>query len=155
MEFAIREDIEGTLDQTFAQMSDFESIERQVLRRGIDVRRTDTLGAPAAGASWEAGFTFRGKKRRAEITLTRYEPPSLMVFESRLDGLEVLTQMEFVALSRSRTRVAIDIVLQPRTLSARIMVQSLKLARGTIEKKLHARSTGLARELEARIRRSA
>ncbi len=152
MEFSHKEDIEAPLERVFRELSDFDQIERSVMRRGVDVRRTADPETPGEGMAWQAGFTFRGKARDATITLTRYEPPTLMVFESRSGGLEARSVIECVALSRSRTRVSFDVVLTPKTLSARLIVQSLKLAKGKIDRKFKARMSDAATELERRIK---
>ena len=66
----------------------------------------------------------------------------------------MLTRIEFVALSRSRTRVAMDLELKPKTLSARLMVQSLKLARANLEKKFRVRMADYAQAIEDRLNRA-
>ncbi|MHA6326071.1 SRPBCC family protein [Roseivivax sp. CAU 1753] len=152
MEFSHKEDIEAPLEQVFAELSDFDQIERSILRRGMQVARTDQLSEVGAGMAWAATFTFRGKPRDADITLTRYEPPTLMVFESTSGGLETRSIVECVALSRSRTRVSFDATLTPKTLSARLVVQSMKLAKGRIDRKFKARLAEAATELERRLK---
>lgn len=155
MEFSTKEDIEAPIDRVFAAVSDFDAIERQVLRRGVEVRRTNGAGAPAAGMCWEARFRFRGKVREAEVTMTDYDPPQQMQFHTISGGLETHTAMEFVALSRSRTRITMTVVLQPKTLSARLLVQSMKLARGNINKRFRVRMADYAKDLEARLKAGA
>ena len=63
MKVTAREDIEAPLDKVFTELCDFESIERQALRRGIEVRRTDTVAGLGEGMTWHARFRFRGKER--------------------------------------------------------------------------------------------
>ena len=105
MQLKAREDIEAPLDKVFAALSDLETVERQALRRGIDVQRIRGGGAPTEGMAWRVVFTFRGKEREAEITLTEYTPPERMVFSSISGGLKVVMVMDVVALSRTRTRI--------------------------------------------------
>ena len=155
MQLSAMEDIEAPLDRVFAALTDFEAIERQAMRRGATVRRKDSVAGPAAGMAWHAGFAFRGKTREADITLTVYTPPERMVFHSVVGGLETETVIELVALSRSRTRITLVSELMPKTLSARLLVQSLKLARGGIEKRFRKRMASHAKDLEDRMRRSA
>ncbi len=155
MELSAREDIEAPLDRVFAQLTDFEAIERQALRRGVEVQRTDTLAGPAAGMSWKATFRFRGKSRAADVIMSGYAPPDQLVFDSVTGGLETHTTIECVALSRGRTRISIVTLLQPKTLSARLLVQSLKLAKSSINKKFKNRMAVLAKDLEDRLRRTA
>ncbi|MHA6344561.1 SRPBCC family protein [Roseivivax sp. CAU 1761] len=152
MKFAIREDIEGPLDRVFAALSDFEAMERAARRRGVELDRAGEVARPRAGLTWQARFPFRGSAREAEIRLAEFAPPERMVFDGVSGGLETRTVLDVVALSRTRTRVAGEVELVPRTLSARLLVQSLKLARGSVEKRIKARASAYAGELERRLR---
>lgn len=152
MELTAREDIEAPLDQVFAQLSDFEAVERQALRRGIEVKRTNDTGAPAQGLAWQAGFKFRGKTRTADIELSEYAAPEQMVFQSVSGGLEARTVIDLVALSRSRTRIGLTTDFSAKTLSARLLLQSLKLAKGGLDKRFKTRMASLAGDLEKRLK---
>lgn len=156
MQLTAREDIEAPLNRVFAALSDFDSVERQALRRGVDVQRTSgPVTGPAEGLAWRAGFTFRGKKRTADITLTEYQPPEGMTFDSVTGGLNVQMVMDVVALSRTRTRISVTVELKPKTLSARLLVQSLKLAKGGMDRRFRDRMKVLARDLESRLQAGA
>ena len=65
MELTAHEDIEAPQDRVFAMMADFDTIERQAMRRGLDVTRTGD--GPGAGMAWDVAFQFRGKRRAAPI----------------------------------------------------------------------------------------
>ncbi|WP_136440780.1 SRPBCC family protein [Pacificoceanicola onchidii] len=152
MELKASEDIEAPIDQVFAALSDFEAVERQAMRRGVEISRKGEVDNPDAGLEWTAGFSFRGKKRDADITLTDFAVPEQMVFQSVSGGLEAQTRIETVALSRSRTRINLVTELMPKTLSARLLVQSLKLAKGGIDKRFRHRMATFARDLELRLK---
>ncbi|WP_425099523.1 SRPBCC family protein [Tropicibacter sp. S64] len=152
MELKASEDIEAPIERVFAELADFEAIERQAMRRGVSVQRKGAAGAPAPGLSWTAGFTFRGKGRDAEITLTDYAEPEQMAFHSVSGGLEAATRIETVALSRGRTRITFVTELMPKTLSARLLVQSMKLAKGGIEKRFRHKMAGFAKDLELKLK---
>lgn len=152
MQFAAKEDIEGTVEQVFALLSDFDGLQRQAMRRGAEVERLDNLSLPGVGMEWDIGFRLRGKHRTASIRTTEYDPPTAMAFDIELGGLSGDCQIELVALSRQRTRMNIAADLKPHTLSARLMVQSLKLARGNLNKRFDKRVAEFAGNLEKRCR---
>ena len=135
MEFQAKEDIEAPIDRVFAALSDINGIERQALRRGIKVRRITPHDAPEAGMRWNAGFKFRGRDMTADVLLARFDAPEAMMFEGQSGGLDTTFQIDLTALSPGRTRMAITAALLPRTLSARLLVQSLKLAKGRVTRK--------------------
>jgi carbon monoxide dehydrogenase subunit G len=154
MKFSSKEDIEAPIEQVFAHVSDFAALERAALRRGAEVQRTDSLRKPDVGMSWSASFVARGRQRQLDIQMTEYDPPNSMRFHSMAQGLETDMKVELVALSRGRTRLSVELELKPRSISARLLVQSLKLARANLNKKFHLRMADYARELEDRSKRT-
>lgn len=155
MQLTATEDIEAPLDRVFAELVDFETLERQAMRRGVEVQRTGDHSTPAPGMGWDVTFQFRGKSRQAQITLTEYTPPERLVFHSTSGGLETDLVIDLIALSKARTRINLATELKPKTLSARLLVQSLKLAKGGIDKRFRQRMASLATDLENRLQRSA
>ena len=97
---------------------------------------------------------MRGKPREAAIAVTGFDAPNEIVLGSGLQGMEVETRIELVALSRSQTRLGIKADLTPTTLAARLMVQSLRMARGKLDKRFKARVADYARELGDRAGRA-
>ncbi|MGH1452277.1 MAG: SRPBCC family protein [Paracoccaceae bacterium] len=155
MKFDTREDIEMPIEALFARISDFEGYERAAMRRGAEVVRVDDLAQPGEGMRWKAAFDMRGKRRDIEVVLSEFDAPNNMVFDAESQGLDVRMLVDLVALSRARTRLSIAVELAPKTLSARLLVQSLKLARGNISKRFKLRVADFAKEAEDRHRRSA
>lgn len=155
MKFSSKEDVEAPIDFVFAQVSDFASLERSALRRGAEVQRVDDLTSAGAGMAWDAAFEFRGKRRQTRLDLVEYDAPNAMNFLSTSQALTAGVAVDLVALSRKRTRLQVTIDLKPKNLSARLLVQSLKLARGSITRKFDKRMAGFARDIEERHARSA
>lgn len=150
MQFSSKEDIEAPIEQVFAMLSEFESYERSAIRRGIEVIRTDDFTDPAVGCSWNTRFKLRGKMRDLELNLVDYERPNSMRFESISSGLTGAMTLDLVALSPQRTRMGVLIELTPKTLAARLLVQSLKLAKSNITKRFKLRVADYAKNLEER-----
>jgi hypothetical protein len=155
MKFSTKEDVEAPLDFVFDEVSDFQAFERAALRRGAEVQRLDGLQTPGAGLIWEAQFKFRGRKREARIEVTEFDRPNGLgcVFETLL--LNGTLDVDLVALSRNRTRLSIETAISPRNLTARLLVQSLKLARSGLDKKFRFRVAHFAKDLEERHKRIA
>lgn len=139
MQFVTKEDIEAPLDFVFARAVDFRSLEKQALRRGVDLRRIDRLTHIGKGATWEADFRFRGKVRHLEATVSGFDQPNGYAVSLQSVGVEGVTTVDLVALSRSRTRLTVTLDLTAKSLGARLMIQSLRLARGGLQKKFDKR----------------
>lgn len=152
MKFSTKEDIEAPAEFVFAQVTDFPSFELVMLRRGADVQRTDTLAEPGVGTSWAVGVDFRGKHRDITAQVTRFEPHSDLCLEGESDGFRIDGEVELVSLSPGRTRMRVTVELIPRTLSARLLVQSAKLARKVLLERYKTRISTYAEEMEKRYK---
>lgn len=155
MQFSSKEDIEATPGEVFALLSDFEGYERAATRRGIDVERLQDTANPAVGMAWNVMFTIRGKPRSAEVTLGTYDKPNVMRFETESQGIDGFLDLELVPLSSRRTRLSVVLNLKPRTMTGRLLIQSLKLAKSSLTKRFKLKVADYARELEDRNRRLA
>lgn len=154
MQFDSKEDIEAPIEQVFAMLSEFESFERSAIRRGIAVIRTDTHEIPMTGCAWNAKFEMRGKSRDLDIDLVTYDQPTAMRFESDSHGLLGTMTLDLMALSPQRTRMSVALDLNPKTLTARVLVQSLKLAKFSLTKRFKLKVAEYAKSMEDRHSRS-
>ncbi len=154
MKLTAKEDIEAPLEFVFQAFADVEYWERAALRRGADVQRTDKLRAVAVGLGWNVGFEYRGKPRKVDIRLDDLDRPTRLGFSGRAKSLEGLVDLEFLELGAKRTRVTFTTELKPRTLAARLFLQSLKLAKARVTRKYDLRVGQLCNDIEDRYRAS-
>ena len=154
MKFSSQEDIEAPIEFVFAAATDFASFEKQALRRGAEVQRTDNLTVLGPGMAWKAAFPFRGKKRDAEGKLVRCDAPNSLGFISDVAGLHGDLDIELVALSQRRTRVSVEIELTPNSLSARLLLQSLRLAKANLSRRFKKRVANFSMDVEERYARN-
>ncbi len=150
MKFSTKEDIEAPVEAVFDMLCNFESYERAAMRRGAEVQRVDDLALPGIGMKWQTTFELRGKRREMEIEMIRFERPTEMILESRSTSVVALMTLELMALSRSRTRILVALDIKPQNLSARLLVQSFKLAKTSLTKKYKLRVAEYAKSLEER-----
>lgn len=155
MEFTGKEDIDIPIEQAFEMVTDFEVFERSALRRGAEVSRLDTLTRPGIGARWQIVFAFRGKPRDVTLQVSGFERPNEIHLQATTQGIETEIKIELVALSRTRTRIQFWSGMSANTLSARLLLQSLKLARSNLNARLASRMTVLRDDMEARYSRRA
>lgn len=155
MEFTSKEDIEAPIEQVFAVLSDFEGFERQGLRRGAEIQRIDSMNAPGVGMAWDVKFRFRDKARDVKVSVSVFDQPNEIAVALGSSGINGGYKVELVALSRNRTRMNTVAEMNPQTLSARLLVQSLKLARGNLNKRFRNRIADFAQDIEDRCSRMA
>jgi hypothetical protein len=155
MKFKTREDIAAPIDYVFGVVSDFEGFERQALRRGAEVTRLDELEETGEGMRWHIAFPFRGKRREMDVELVDYTPSTRLLLDSRMTGMTGEMSVELLALSKGRTRLELVIEFRPETLAARLLVQSIKLARSSLSKRFQLRVAEFAKNTEDRYTRTA
>lgn len=149
MKFSTCEDIAAPIDEVFAVISDFEMIQRALIDRGAEVARTDCLETPGPGMAWTVAFDFHGKRREVVTSVTDYSPPEAICLESSVGGLCGVSVVELVALDPDRTRLAVAVNLRPQTLAARVLLQSIRLAKEKVSGRFNSGIERFARELES------
>ena len=132
MKFSTREDVEAPIDRVFAAVSDFDAFERRMLRRGVDITRDETIPVDHEGARWKAKLNWRGRDFDFDAVLLSLKPGEGYTIKSLTNGIDCMGAVDLVALSKSRTRMFVSIDLKPTTLSARLFVQSLRLAKSNL-----------------------
>ncbi|MDG1376763.1 MAG: SRPBCC family protein [Yoonia sp.] len=155
MKFSTKEDIEAPIDYVFARVTDFNGFERQALRRGADIKRIDEGVQPTVGAAWQVAFKFRGKDRKMKATIAQMDVPTVLQIDTAANGITGESLIELVALSRNRTRLSVTLDLSPQSLTARLLLQSLKLAKNNLTRKFKMRITDFAEDVETSYGKSA
>lgn len=148
MKFSTREDVSVPIEHAFAMVSDFEGFERAALRRGAEVSRADRLRGKAPGMIWKIAFDWRHKRRRLVAELTDYIAPTHLRVEAEGAAVTGFIALELIALSPRRTRIQVELEFRPKTLAARLYIQSLRLTRGRQTARFRTRVAEFARRIE-------
>ncbi len=153
MKLSSREDVDAPIEVVFAQLTDFDGWERAALRRGAEVQRSDTATRVGRGTAWSVGFRYRGKPRHVALTLTLLDPPLRLGFSGTGASLDGVLAIDLIAMAPRRTRISVKLEIRPRTLVARLFMQSLKLARARVDGRFRMRVAQVAAEIEDRFAR--
>lgn len=148
MKLATREDIEAPIAEVFAAVCDFDAIESRLRQRGVSVEHDPAAPDAGPGRRWLAEVSWRGRRHRIVAELIEVDEGQGFAIESRSGGVVCLSVVDLVALSRTRTRMLVSLDLQSTTLSSRLLIQSLRLARGRLSARLKARVAEFARRIE-------
>lgn len=154
MKLNSKQDIEAPLEFVFDQLTDFDQFERMAMRRGAEIERTDRLRSAGPGMTWRLRFRFRGKERKMAIRLVEVQTGSFLVYGFESPNVEGTTRLELLALSPRRTRMTLSIDTRPKSLAARLVLQSLRLAKGRIQRRFDVGAGKLANLMEERFRES-
>ena len=152
MKLTTKQDIEASLDFVYGQLTDFDQFERMVMRRGAEVERTDRLTRPGPGMAWRIKFHYRNKERKLIVRLVDLAENSALDYGLDSPVLDGSARIELMQLAPRRTRMTMAIEVRPKTLAARLFLQSLKLARRRVQGKFDSAGLALSKLIEERWR---
>lgn len=152
MKFENTEDLDIPIEHAFDMLSEFTFFERIAMRRGAEVIRRDEGHTEALGTAWDLMIPWRGKTVKMEVKVARFERPEALGFYASAPAIDVEMDLEFVALSNHKTRMIMKSDIGAKTLTGRLLLQSMKLTRGKIEKRMSKRIAEQSRNLEKRYR---
>lgn len=148
MKFSTREDIAAPIDHVFARLTDFRAFEREARRRGVDLSRTDPLAEIGPGFTWSLRFPLRGKMRRLVFHIADIQAPTLLKLDGESTGFNVTSEAQLIALSPRRTRLMLSFEIRPRNLTARLMLQTVRLNKASYSRRFAARVQRHAAQIE-------
>ncbi|ABD56786.1 hypothetical protein [Jannaschia sp. CCS1] len=155
MKFKVSEDIDAPAQITWARFTDFSGIEADAKGRGADIARVGNWSDPAEGCGWRGSIKVRGRVRPVTSKISAIHQPERCEIATTIGGMDAVYEMAFLSLRDDMTRVQVVLDLSANTLSARLAMQTLKLARGRVMQRLQgllARQGNLAEEDYRRAR---
>lgn len=136
MKFKVSEDVDAPQAMVWQGFTDFSGLETDARNRGATLVRVGNWTETNQNVEWRGEVTVRGKSRPIAAKVTQFSPQERCVIESRVGGMKCYQEMIFVPLSPEITRVALTLELSADTLTARLLLQTLKLARGRVMQRL-------------------
>ncbi|PIB26049.1 hypothetical protein BFP76_13865 [Amylibacter kogurei] len=148
MELKTKRTVQAPVEMVFQEFSNFVWFESVALSRGLDIERTDALLDVQEGISWHLSGRIRGKQRDVDINVTKYNPPRATGFRCESKAIDSQIDIRFTPDGPARTKVKIIIAPTAKNISARLMLQSVKLAQKTIEKRISSRMKDFCASIE-------
>lgn len=153
MKFSKREDIDAPVDFVYQALADTGHWERAALRRGAEVTRLDSMPKVGPGSTWAVGFAYRGRPRKVMLKVAEMTAQQSLAFTGEGEALDGKMTLELVDMGPRRTRVTVALEMTPRTLAARLFLQTLKLAKGRVQEKFDKRVAQIAQDVAERFSR--
>ena len=148
MKFSSREDIKASAEAVFAALCDHAEFQQQMRRSGVSVVRMDELSEIGPGMSWEIDFKFRGREHKFFSQVQELKPQQPMLISNESYGLSGDVVVDVVALAPKRARLMLSVELKPKNLSAWLLLQSMRFAKNSLDRKFEARIRDLATNIE-------
>ena len=148
MQFTSVQDINAPLEFVFAQLSDFDACEAYAMRVGAQVERKDNLTRTGVGMIWNFVGELRGKTRDIDIELTSYSPPTALNLQCKSVGMEAFVIVQAMELTKKQTRMKMVVDITPLSIPARLIMQSARLAKRSLNRKFNHRIWEFANYIE-------
>lgn len=149
MKFVATEDIAAPIETVWAQVADLEGFEARASRRVGGITRTPP-GPAAEGTQWTGKAEVMGKARAVTVTAMTLLAPTQLLAEAKTDGMVVTIDVALSKMNPNLTRLTVTTDAKARSLAARLMLQSAKLARTTMAKRYKSRVAEFAVRIEAK-----
>lgn len=137
MKFSTRTDKDIPAEQLFDSVSDFDRIERILIRRGVSVKRADDMADGKRG--WNLAFDWRGQRRELHLVLVQFDRPEKFALIGDSVPFDIRLDISVVALARNRSRLLFELEVKPRNMRARLILQTAKLGKTQIDRKIETR----------------
>ena len=144
--------VNAPMDWAFTALCDHRFFAARAAANGVTVTSPDTPDTPFADRTWQASGPFRGRPRTADISIKSIAAPVRLQLISTVSNIEAHTDIEFLETGRRRTRMKIRVGLLPRSMTARLIVQSLRFSRPRLTRRLDKATTRFAKMISRRAR---
>lgn len=132
------------------QLIDFMGFETMLIGYGANVSRLDNREDIGVGMKWLVEGQFRGKDRAIQLEMFEYEECEVISYKSSAKEVDAEVSLNLIALSPQETRLTLLVKPRANTISARLILQSAKLARKSLKRRLDNRMAEYAEIVEQR-----
>jgi hypothetical protein len=153
MKLTVKTDIDAPVAFVHAFLCDNTSWEREAIRRGIEIERPADMPLRGVGAGWRIKLRFRGRTRNVLVRLDEILQDEVIGYSFEGQALFGTTVFESKSLSPKRSRLKLSIDAKPKTLAARLFLNTLRLARRKVEERMEKRVAQLGARIEERYAR--
>jgi hypothetical protein len=153
MKLTAKSDIEAPLAYLYASISDTVAWEREAVRRGVEIERPGDMPLAGVGAGWLVKVPFRGRLRKFQLRIDSMVPDESLEFSLDGQAMTGAGQLDTKSLSARRSRLRVTVEVKPKTLAARLFLNTLRLARRQVEARFEKRLGQFAARIEDRYAR--
>jgi hypothetical protein len=139
MKLTAKTDLEVPAAAVFATLLDHPTWEREAIRKGVEIERPPGSPAMGVGAEWRIRGHFRGKARKVKLRIEEMTLDQRLLLGLDSPSVEGTTQLEVMVLSPRRSRLRVDLEVKPKTLAARLFINTMRLAKGRVQAKFESR----------------
>ena len=153
MKLTAKTDLEVPAAVVFAALIDTPTWEREAIRNAVEVERPPGTPDSGVGAEWRIRGHFKGKARKVTARITDLTPGQRLSMSLDSPSIDGVVQIEVMVLSPRRSRLRTDLEIKPKTLAARLFVNTMRLAKGRVQARFEKGLTQLGARIKDRYDR--
>ena len=154
MKLTTKTDLEVPISFVYATLVDFQTWEREAIRRGVEIERPADAPLSGVGATWRVRGQYRGKLHKLLLKVAAVQKNETLAFTLDSPSVEGSSQIELLLLSPRRTRLRLTLDVRPKTLAARLFINTIRLAKRRVDARFDKRGKQLASRIEDLYQRS-
>ncbi|CAN1555433.1 hypothetical protein MCELHM10_02366 [Paracoccaceae bacterium] len=139
MKLTAKTDLDAPAGFVYACLADHAAWERDAAQRGIEIERPVDMPLSGLGAGWLVKVPFRGQPVAILLRLEQQVPPERLGFAMQSKAIEGDFVLNVIELSPRRTRLQLVMEVKARTIAARLLLNTLTLARGRVQARVEKR----------------
>lgn len=132
-------EIQAPIELVFGKFCDFDRLQSFTENTGREAVRLDDGTATGAGVRYLLKGKFGGKQRSIELGLETCVPTVILKYEVEVETLTAALRFDFEKRAAELTRVSLILEPTAHSISSRLILQSVKLAKRTMEKRMETR----------------
>lgn len=129
----------------YSVLSDFEALEQIARQYGAAITTQSPGDAQGQGRIWQMQITARGMSRKVTARVANVVPPGSFQVIGESDGVMADLRVSIAPGVEKASRATFTATLSARGLGAKLLLQPLRLAHGSLEAKFHDRVVSLTR----------
>lgn len=133
----------------FERATDFDQFEKEGFGMLAKFEPRAVIRAPEIGARWRTAAEFQGRPRIFSLQLLEMQSPGWLVLGNKSENYDVEAQFKFESTGETQTAFSFKLVAKAQSITSKLILQTLQLARARIEKSMQADFDEMGKKMEA------
>lgn len=142
--------INAPVDFVFKEFTNFSGFEAHAQERELTVERTDSVTGIDVDMEWQISGMVRGKHREVCVRLDEYRENDRIQYTSASGAMSGQMLFEFEDLGSDVTEVSFHVDPKAESISSRLILQSIRLAKNSVEKRITKSMRIFGEQIEAK-----
>ncbi len=149
MKFDYNSTINVPVEFAYARATDFDKFESEGFGVMSKFEPIGDISAPEIGARWKVQSEFQGRQRKFSLQLRELLENEAVVLGNGSDKFDIEARFSFGKIDDENTDFTFEINSSASTITGRLIMQTMQLARSRIEKKLAVDFDAMRDRMEA------